>query len=549
MPKRKQTKWIVVTGGVISTLGKGIISSSIGALLKMRGYKVTNVKIDPYINVDAGTMRPTEHGEVFVTYDGGETDQDLGNYERFMDVKVSRYNNMTTGQIYQEVISRERNLDYKGKCVEVTVHIPEEIKRRLRKSAKDNNAEIVLVEVGGVVGDYQNILFLEALRQMQVYGEEIVFVHVGYLPIPNTAGEMKSKPIQHSIRALNSLGIQTDFIIGRAKNPMDDIRKEKISTICGVKKDSVISCPDLKSIYGVPLLFVDQKLDINILKKLNIQPKKLTNTFSKWKKYTEASLKSKKEMKIGIVGKYFQTGDYALEDSYISVIEALKHACYAQNLKPDVHWINSSDFEGKKATENLKKLKEYDAIVVPGGFGSSGIEGKIKAIKYVRENKIPFLGLCYGLQMAVIEHARNLCKLKDANSSEINPKSKHLVIDILPEQKELLKKKQYGASMRLGEYPAILEKDSQVSKLYGNKKKIYERHRHRYEVNPEYLKQLETKGLVFSGMSPDRRLVEFLERKDHPYFIATQAHPEFTSRPLRPNPLFLGLIKAALRRK
>lgn len=545
----KKIRWIVVTGGVISTLGKGIISSSIGALLKMRGYKVTNVKIDPYINVDAGTMRPTEHGEVYVTWDGGETDQDLGNYERFMDIKVSRYNNMTTGQIYQEVIRRERNLDYKGKCVEVTVHIPDEIKRRLRKSAIDNAAEIVLVEVGGVVGDYQNILFLEALRQMQVYGEDIVFVHVGYLPIPNTAGEMKSKPIQHSIRALNSLSIQTDFIIGRATKQMDNLRKEKISTICGVKKDSVISCPDLKSVYGVPILFSDQKLDVNILKKLGLKPKHMTDTFSKWKKFVAASLKSSKEIKIGIVGKYFKTGDYTLEDSYVSVIESLKHACYAANKKPEICWINSSDFEGKNSTKNLKKLSTYDAIVVPGGFGSSGIEGKINAIKYVRENKIPFLGLCYGLQMAVIEHARNLCNLKDANSSEIDSKAKHLVIDILPEQKELLRKKQYGASMRLGEYPAILKKDSQVSKLYGNKKKIFERHRHRYEVNPEYLKQLETKGLVFSGISPDRRLVEFLERKDHPYFIATQAHPEFTSRPLRPNPLFRGLIMAAIKHK
>ncbi|MCF7866111.1 CTP synthase [Candidatus Woesearchaeota archaeon] len=548
MPVKKKTKWIVVTGGVISTLGKGIISSSIGNLLDMRGYKVTNIKIDPYINVDAGTMRPTEHGEVFVTWDGGETDQDLGNYERFTDNKISMKNSITTGQIYQEVIRKERNLDYKGKCVEVTVHIPEEVKRRLHDAAKNADADIAIVEVGGVVGDYQNILFLEALRQMHIYGDDVVFVHVSYLPIPATAGEMKSKPTQHSIRALNSLGIQTDFIIGRANNVIDDLRKEKISVICGVRKESVISCPDVDTIYEIPLMFKKQGLDENILKKLHLKPLKLNGKLKAWTSFVKRIKTVSKEINVGIVGKYFETGDYTLEDSYISVIEAIKHAGYYNKVKVNIQWINSSDFEGVHAKKNLNKLKNYDAIIVPGGFGGSGIEGKINAIKYVRIHKIPFLGLCYGLQLAVIEHARNLCGLKDANGVEIDPKTNDPVIDILPEQRKLLEKKQYGASMRLGEYPAILKKDSQVSKLYGGLKKVFERHRHRYEVNPDYLKKLESYGLVFSGMSPDRKLVEYLERKDHPFFIATQSHPEFTSRPLKPNPLFNGLIKAALKK-
>lgn len=546
MPKGKQTRWVVVTGGVISTLGKGIVSASIGTLLKMRGYKVTAVKIDPYINLDAGTMRPTEHGEVFVTYDGGETDQDLGNYERFLDEKIPKNHNITTGQVYAEVIRKERNLEYQGKCVEVIPHIPREVRRRLDVAAKKTGADIVLVEVGGTIGDYQNVLFLEALRTMKLEGEEVVFVHVSYLPVPSTAGEMKSKPTQHSIRALNSNGIQADFIVGRSSRDIDEVRREKISVFCNVKKEDVIACPDLNTIYQVPMLFSKQKFDEKILKKLNLKPKKNGKKFIEWKRMVDKITHSKKHIKIGIVGKYFNTGDFTLEDSYISVIESIKHAAYKYNLNPDIQWINSVDFEKNK--DNIKQLDAYDAIIVPGGFGSSGVEGKIEAIKYVRENKIPFLGLCYGLQMAVIEHARNVKGMKDANSSEINSKTKYPVIDILPEQKINLAEKNFGATMRLGEYPALLKKNSLASNLYNNASKVYERHRHRYEVNPDFLGKLEGDGLEFSGMSPDRRLVEFIERTDHPYFVATQAHPEFTSRPLKPNPLFEGLIKAVLKK-
>lgn len=545
MLRHNRTHWIIVTGGVISTLGKGIVSGSIGTLLKMRGYSVTSVKIDPYINIDAGTMRPTEHGEVFVTFDGGETDQDLGNYERFLDEQIPKDHNITTGQVYQKVIEKERNLEYEGKCVEVIPHIPQEVRRRLEGAAKRTKADIVIVEIGGTIGDYQNVLFLDAVRTMKLKGAPVVFVHVSYLPIPSTAGEMKSKPTQHSVRALNANGIQADYIVGRSSKPIDDIRREKISVFCNVKKSDVIGCPDVDSIYEVPLMFLKQKFDKSILRKLGLKPKKNGSELRKWKQLVHIIKNPKGVVKVGIVGKYFDSGSFTLEDSYISVIEAIKHACYKYRMKSDIQWINSKDFE--KNPKAVERLSEYDAIIVPGGFGSTGIEGKIRAIKYVRENNIPFLGLCYGLQMAVIEHARNVLGWKKANSTEIDQSTKYPVIDILPEQKINLKENNYGATMRLGDYPANLKKGSKVSKLYDGKTRIKERHRHRYEVNPEFVSELESHGLVFSGMSPDRKLVEFMERTDHPYFIATQAHPEFTSRPLRPNPLFDGLIKAALK--
>ncbi len=547
MPLQNGPKWIVVTGGVISSLGKGIVSSSIGALLKMRGYSVTAAKIDPYINIDAGTMRPTEHGEVFVTFDGGETDQDMGNYERFLDVALPKYHNMTTGQVYRDVINRERNLEYQGKCVEVMVHIPQEIQRRLKMCAENTKADFVLVEVGGTVGDYQNILFLEALRTMKLKGAPMAFVHVVYLPTPKTAGEMKSKPAQQSSRELNSIGIQADFLVCRASEPIDDVRKEKLSLFCNVYPEDVISCQDLNSIYDVPFLFSAQKFDELLLKKLDVVPNAHTDEFKKWEEFIAKKNAAKESVRIGIVGKYFASGNFALEDSYISVIEAIKHACFKHSVKPDIFWISAQDFETNKKEINV--LQTCDAIIVPGGFGASGIEGKILTIKYARENKIPLLGLCYGLQLSVIEHARNILGWNDANSTEINKDTTHPVVDILPEQKKKLETNDYGASMRLGNYPANLVKGSLVCKLYNNEEKVVERHRHRYEVNPELVSQLETKGLVFSGMSPDRRLVEYIERSDHPFFVGTQAHPEFTSRILRPNPLFDGLISAAIERK
>lgn len=536
---RKKTKWVVVTGGVISTLGKGIITSSIGMLLKNRGYKVSCVKIDPYINIDAGTMRPTEHGEVYVTHDGGETDQDLGNYERFIGAKLSKTDNITTGQVYKEVIDKERNLEYEGKCVEVIPHIPLEVERRLKLSAKKNNSDIVLIEMGGTIGDYQNVLFLEALRTMKLKKEPMAFIHVAYLPIPRTAGEMKSKPAQHSIRSLNANGIQADFVVCRSSKKIDSIRREKISLFGNLPKEHVFSCEDLDSIYEVPLIFKQQKLDSAIIKQLGEKPKKLKKEYFEWERDVLKQKNVKETVKIGVVGKYFDTGNFSLEDSYISVIEAIKHASYNNNVKAEITWISSNNFEKKK-----ENIKDYDGIIVPGGFGKTGVEGKILAIKQAREQNVPFLGLCYGMQLAIIEHARNLLNMKDANTTEINPKTKHPVIDILPEQKKNIKEKNYGATMRLGEYLAELKNNTMIQKLYNNKTAT-ERHRHRYEVNPEMKTELEQKGLIFSGLSKNRELVEFMERCDHPFFVATQAHPEFTSKFTKPNPLFDGFIKAA----
>ncbi|MBD3203248.1 CTP synthase [Candidatus Woesearchaeota archaeon] len=538
----KKTRYIAVTGGVLSGLGKGVVTASLGYLLKAQGYKVTAIKIDPYINVDAGTMRPTEHGEVFVTADGGETDQDLGTYERFLDVALSKRNNITTGQIYQTVINKERNLEYGGKTVEVIPHIPQEIKRRIREAADISNADFVLIEIGGTVGDYQSVLFIEAVREMRLEGDEILYVHVAYLPIPKNIGEMKTKPAQHSVRELNEIGLQPDIFIGRSEKPMDEARKNKISFICNIDKKNIFSAPDLDNIYKEPLFLDSEGVTKTILDRFHLPYKK--NTLTEWKKFIKKISNLEKTVSIGIVGKYFDIGDFSLEDSYISVIESIKHACWNNNANPEISWIDSKQFE--KDENNLSMLDDYDAVIVPGGFGSSGVEGKINAIRYVRENNIPYLGLCYGMQLAVVEYARNVCNLKNAHTTEINPKTKHPVIDILPEQKKNIEKSDYGATMRLGEHPAKLKKETKIWKLYGKKDKISERHRHRYEMNPEYIDLMEQKGIVFSGVSPNRRLMEFMELSEHDYFVGTQAHPEFKSRPLKPAPLFDGLIKAAL---
>lgn len=532
-------KFIAVTGGVLSGLGKGTITASIGKLLSLQGYNVIGIKIDPYINVDAGTMRPTEHGEVFVTEDGGETDQDLGTYERFMEKNHLRDQNITTGQVYLAVVQRERNLEYDGKCVEVIPHIPEEVKKRIKGCAEKNRADFCLVEVGGTVGDYQNVLFLEALRQMKLEGDKVVFVHVGYLPVPGNLGEMKTKPAQRSVRDLNSIGIQPDFIVTRSSVPLDDVRKKKLSLFCNVKEEDVISSHDVSNIYEVPLMLEEQDLTSKLLSKCGMVYK--SGKTREWKEFIDKVKNLKKEARVGIIGKYFDIGDFTLEDSYISVIEAVKHACWHNGFRPRIGWINSKDFE--KDDGKLKELKKYDALIVPGGFGSSGVEGKIMAIRFARENKIPFLGLCYGLQLAVIEFARNVCKMEGANTTENDPKTKFPVIDILPEQKKIIAEGKYGATMRLGAYPAKLEKGTKVFELYGTAE-VSERHRHRYEVNPEFIKKIEAKGLKFSGRSPDRKLMEFLELPKHPYFVATQAHPEFKSRPMKPAPLFDGLLEA-----
>lgn len=542
----KKTKWVIVTGGVVSGLGKGVVTSSVGALLKTQGFKVVASKIDPYINIDAGTMRPTVHGEVYVTFDGGETDQDLGNYERFMDFKISRQANITTGQIYQEVIRKERNLEYGGSDVEVTKHIPEEIKRRLRENAEHSDADFMLIEIGGTVGDYQNIIFLEAVRQLRAEGEPVMFVHVSYLPMLSNVGELKTKPTQQSVRSLNSVGIFADLIIARGPLPIDLPRKEKISYFCNIEAENVISAPDVPSIYQIPHDYAQQNVGKALGKHFGFEWKE-TNELKKWSDFAKkVSSLNEERVKIGVVGKYFDIGSCTLEDSYISVIEAIKSAATANGKKAELVWIDSKEFEENPAS--VKELSSVDGVIVPGGFGTSGVEGKISAIKYCREEKIPFLGICYGLQLAVIEHARNVVGLTDAASSEFDEGTTCPVIAILPEQEELLAKKQFGNTMRLGDYPAKLKEGSIIAQEYGSTQAL-ERHRHRYEVNPEFVERLETKGLVFSGRSPDHNLVEFLERDDHPYFVATQAHPEFTSRPMVPNPLFNGLIKAALKKK
>jgi CTP synthase len=537
--------YIIVTGGVISGLGKGITTASIGKILENHGYKVTAIKIDPYINYDAGTLRPTEHGEVWVTEDGGEIDQDLGHYERFLDINIPKCNNITTGQVYSAVIEKERNGKYLGKTVQPIPHVTDEIKRRIRTPAEETKFDFVLVEIGGTVGDYENVLFLEAVRQMKHEGEKVIYVHVTYVPVLKSLGEAKTKPTQHSVKLLREIGIQPDFIITRSEKPLDDVRKEKIALFCNVSGDDVISDSNIDNVYGVPLLFEEQELCKKILKKLGLRKEEID--FNAWKNYIAKIRKLEKKVRIGIVGKYFDIGAFKLSDSYISVIEAVKHAAWNNNVRPEIEWIDSKIYE--KQPRKIVNLKKVDGIIVPGGFGLSGVEGKISTIKYARENKIPYLGLCLGMQLAVVEYARNVCGLKGANSTEVEKNTPYPVIDFIPDQVKIVTESRYGATMRLGAYPAILSEGSVVRKLYGDQNKVYERHRHRYEVNPQYIETLEKKGLVFSGRSPDGVLMEFMELPTHPYFIGTQAHPEFKSRPMKPAPLFDGLIKVAKKKK
>lgn len=528
----------------MSGVGKGIASSSIGKILQSRGFEVTAMKIDPYINVDAGTMNPTEHGEVFVLEDGYETDQDMGNYERFLGKNLSRENYMTTGSVYQAVINRERNLEYEGKCVEVVPHIPLEVIGRIKRAAKRADADVVIIEIGGTIGEYQNILFLEAARMMKIEcPEDVLFVLVSYLPVPNKVGEMKTKPTQYAARTLNGAGIQPDIIIARSDHSLDEKRKEKIAVFCNVKKEDVISAPDVESIYDVPVNFEKDNLSSILLKKLGLRAK--SKDMGRWNSLVSRIRSLEESVRIGIVGKYFKTGDFVLSDVYISVIEALKHASYSQKRKPIIEWLESGDFEND--SKSFKTLSEFDGILIPGGFGSRGIEGKIAVIKYCREKNIPYFGLCYGMQLAVVEYARHVAVLKGANTVEIDPKTPFPVIDIMPEQKEILKKKEYGATMRLGSYSALVKKDTVAYSAYG-KKNISERHRHRYEVNPEYIERLEKAGLIFSATSPDARLMEIAElpRDKHPFFLGTQFHPEFQSAPLDPHPLFVEFIKACI---
>ncbi len=577
---KKGHKFIFVVGGVMSGVGKGITTSSLGTILQAKGYKVNIAKADPYLNVDAGTMNPTEHGEVFVLNSGLETDQDMGNYERFLNRDLDDVDYMTSGMVYLEVIQKERALKYGGKCVEALPHIRDEITRRFVEGGKIAKSDVTIVEIGGTIGDYQNIMFLESARTLKLkYPNDVVFVLVSYMPIPSKLGEMKSKPTQNAIRQLNSYGINADFVIARADVPLDKKRKEKIAESCAVPVENVISAPDIESIYDVPINFEKDKIGDMLTRALKL-PNRQTK-LNGWVDFVKSAKKSQmipdsKAINIAVVGKYFDTGDFVLSDAYVSVIEAVKFSAYKLGVKVKLHWINAKHFEkgsgiagvDAKITKGLKGLSKFDGILVPGGFGETGIEGKINVITYAREKKIPYFGLCYGMQLMVIEHARNVLGLTDATTTEIVKHAKNPVIDIMEHQKMHLAEGRYGASMRLGSYPCLLEEGSIAWQAYKNANwinrksdqhisknskgpQVIERHRHRYEVNPLYVEALEKAGLMFSGTSPDGTLMEIAElpKSEHPFFLGSQFHPELLARPLDPHPLFTAFIEATRKSK
>ena len=531
------TKYIFITGGVVSSLGKGIIAASLGKLLRARGFSVINQKFDPYINVDPGTMSPFQHGEVFVTDDGAETDLDLGHYERFTDTNLGKYNNVTSGSVYQKVIEKERRGDYLGATVQVIPHITNEIKSRIIGATKQFKPDFQLIEIGGTIGDIESLPFIEAIRQFktEVGIGNAISVHCTLLPYLPTSGELKTKPSQHSVQVLRSYGIQPEVLVCRTTRAIPKTEKEKLALFCSVPKEAVIECRDMKSIYEVPLALEEQNMAHVILDMLRMEDKK--PDLKSWEKLVENIKNPSKTIKVAIAGKYTK-----LSDAYISVVESLKHAGYADDAKVEIKWINSEECVDYSACKEL--MKDIQAVVVPGGFGVRGIEGKLNVIRYARENNVPFLGLCLGMQCAVIEYARNVVGIKDANSKEFDENAQNPVIDLMIEQKNV---HGYGGTMRLGAYECILKKGSKAHKAYG-KDKISERHRHRYEVNNEYIKPLEDAGLVFSGMSPDGMLAEIVEIPKLDWFVASQFHPEFKSRPERPHPLFKGLIDAAMKK-
>ena len=533
--------YLFIVGGVMSGVGKGTSSAALGLTLKAKGYNVTAIKIDPYVNLDAGTMNPVEHGEVFVTVDGDETDQDIGTYERYLDVNITKRNYMTTGRVYQSVIERERNLEYEGKCVEVVPDVPEEVIRRIKLAAEEAQADITLIEIGGTVGEYQNILFLEAARLMKVEEPDAVrFALVSYLPVPPSIGEMKTKPTQYAVRTLNGAGIQPDFVLCRSTIDIDRPRREKIARFCSVPWESIISAPDAKSIYDIPDIFEKQAFAENVLKAFNLPVKQ--NNLDEWFSFTEKVKSAEREVKIGVVGKYFSTGDFTLSDAYISVLEAIKHAAAQIGVRARIEWLNAEEFEQHE--DRLSALNDFDGVLIPGGFGSRGIEGKIRVIEYARNNNIPYLGLCYGMQCAVIEYARNVLGWVEANTTEINESTAHPVIHVMTGQEENIEKASYGGTMRLGAFDCVLTDGSRSRELYASEL-VSERHRHRYEFNNEFREQLKDAGLVIAGVNPEQDLVEIVELKDHPFFVGVQFHPEFQSRPLKPHPLFVGFLNAA----
>ncbi|MGD8744349.1 MAG: CTP synthase [Candidatus Woesebacteria bacterium] len=559
-------KYIIVSGGVLSGLGKGVTAASIGLLLKSRGIDVTMIKCDMYLNIDAGTMNPIEHGEVFVTHDGIETDQDLGHYERFIDETATKENYLTNGQVYKYVLDKERSLDYDGACVQPYHHIPPEIIKRWKLAGEVHNAEVVIIEMGGTVGEYEGLLFFEAVRRLKLdAGKDVCLVHVGYLPAPPSIGELKSKPIQQSVSNLNSLGLSPDFIVARAERKVDKKRKEKIALASGLTVENIISNEDAESVYEVPLILDKQSLATKIIKLLSLKSK--NRDMKEWREMVKRQKKAKGKVKIAMVGKYQKTGDYMLEDSYVCVVEALKHASLEFDSTPEIVWIDSEKLEEDEADE-IEKLNGVEGIIVPQGWGKRGFEGKVKAVNFARENKVPYLGLCYGMQVSVVEFARNVLGLKEANSQEVNSRTKDPVIHIMPDQKKYLEKRQYGGTIRLGAWPCKIKPETKLEKAYkkyGNgmsnawyeknprsktrikpkkARLIFERHRHRYEFNNKYKKRFEKNGMVVSGTSPDGKLVEAVEIKDHPFFVGTQFHPEYLSRPLSPHPIFISFIEA-----
>ncbi|MCF6276630.1 MAG: CTP synthase [Candidatus Magasanikbacteria bacterium] len=540
--RKKRRKFIFIVGGVMSGVGKGVAAASIGAIMKAKGFRVTALKADPYINLDAGTMNPTEHGEVFVTDDGDETDQDMGNYERFLDIDLTSTNYMTTGRVYMSVIEKERTMKYKGKCVQVVPHIPEEILRRIYKATEDQDTDITIIEIGGTVGEYESALFLEAARTLKLKKpKDVAIVLVSYMPVPYHIGEMKTKPTQQASRTLNQAGINADFILARGPQSLDKPRREKLSLFCGVKKTHCISAPDVKSIYEVPINFEKENLGNKLLKVLHLNSRD-TNLKS-WERFIGRMNSSTKEVRIAVVGKYFGTGKYTLSDSYISVIEAIKHASWHNKVQPVLEWVDSEEFE--KDPKKLKELNNYDGVVVPGGFGTRGVEGIIMAIKYIRENKIPYLGICYGMQLATIEFVRNVLGKKDANTVEVEPSTANPVIAVNELQVKNMGENKYGGTMRLGAYDCVLRQGTKTRNAY-KKANISERHRHRYEFNNEYRTLMDDAGLKIVGVNPESDLVEIVELENHPFFIGVQFHPEFKSRPMSPHPLFREFIKVSL---
>ncbi len=530
-------KYIFISGGVISGIGKGIATASIALLLKSAGYKVTPLKMDPYLNVDAGTMNPLTHGETFVLDDGRETDQDLGHYERYLNQSLNSHSIHTQGSIYLSVIQKERNLEYDGDSVDIN-NVTQEIIRRIQVAGKETDADIVLIEIGGTAGEYQNVLFLEANRLLKLKKpNDVAHVHITYLPVIPSIGEMKSKPAQMSVKDLNAAGIMPDILLARSPFNIDLPRIKKLAFATGLEPEDIIPAPDVRNIYEVPLNFENASLTARLLKKIKLRRR--NKDLAEWKSFVKKVEAANKPLKIAIVGKYFATGEFTLADSYVSVIESLRQAAFSLGLRPEVSWIDAS-----AVLKDPKLLHGYQGIIVPGGFGARDIEGKIVAIKYAREKKIPYFGLCYGMQLATVEFARNVLGLKDANSTEVDPKSSNPIIHIMPDQEKKVLEKDYGGTMRLGAWECVIKDNTLVRKLYG-KKHISERHRHRYEFNNDYREAIEKKGLKIAGTSPDGHLVEIVELEKHPFFIGTQFHPELKGRPLDPHPLFLGFVEAS----